>query len=647
MNFLNDWIPEHLLQILGWTLVHSLWQWMVISIVLWLGLRIFHNKTPQFKYLLALGTLSSGLVLALITLFYQGSIHSPSLSPSEAQSVGWVLLSEPAQSITFLQSTLIWVESQLPFLVNIWFFGAVLFLFRLFANLSAVRNLRQGSMPNANLELTNKLNQVAARLGINNKVELKITTDGLSPMAVGVLKPMVLFPAGLLFQMSPEQLEAILAHELAHIKRHDYLFNLMQSTLEILFFYHPCFWWTNQTVKELRENATDDLAIKAGVEPKVLAQALAEVLNFAQENSPELALAASKKRNPTLHRIKRMLGLPAQNYPQNPIISIPMLLSLVLAVGIFAHAESSNSNEFENQTPLVSLENPELEFVTLASKNPSIVRVDTTVKKERKVIIRDGDSAQEWTDDQGNHVVIRQRGNGNTFRYELKGDTLIVDGDTIVKGKKSMVFIDGVPHPDFDFDAMPEFDSLMMGMPTPPVPPFPADVPFEFFGDAEVFMLEPGQPMIFEFDGEGPGLFFFGDTTEMSPKERENWMKEKEERMQVWAERMEERAQRFQERWEENAEEREARMKAWEKEIEPKLKEFEKKMKAWQEAQEPKMQEFRMKMKEWEKTQEPKIEEFQRKFEAWQRENEQKMQEFQRELELEMEKLRQKQKDKN
>jgi hypothetical protein len=458
---------------------------------------------------------------------------------------------------------------------------------------------------------------------------------------------MVLFPAGLLFQMSSEQLEAILAHELAHIKRHDYLFNLIQSALEILFFYHPCFWWTNQTVKELRENATDDLAIKAGVEPKVLAQALAEVLNFTHENSPELALAASKKRNPTLHRIKRMLGLPAQNYPQNPIISIPMLLSLVLAVGIFAHAESSNSNEFENQTPLVSLENPELDFITLASKNPSIVRVDTTVKKERKVIIRDGDSAQEWTDDQGNHVVIRQSGKGNTFKYVLKGDTLIVEGDTIVKGKKSMVFIDGVPHPDFDFDAMPEFDSLMMGVPTPPVPPFPADFPFEFFGDAEVFMLEPGEPMIFEFDGEGPGMFFFGDTTEMSPKERESWIKEREERMQVWAERMEERAQRFQERWEESAEEREARMKAWEKQIEPKLKEFEKKMKAWQEAQEPKMQEFRMKMKEWEKTQEPKIEEFQRKFESWQRENEQKMQEFQRELEQEMEKLRQKQKDQN
>ena len=502
-------------------------------------------------------------------------------------------------------------------------------------------------MPNADLEFTNKLNQVAARLGIKNRVELKITTEGLSPMAVGVIKPIVLFPAGLLFQMCPEQLEAILAHELAHIKRHDYLFNLMQSTLEILFFYHPCFWWTNQTVKELRENATDDLAIKGGIEPKVLAQALAEVLNFAQENSPELALAASKRRNPTLHRIKRMLGLPAQNYPQNPIISIPMLLSLVLAVGIFAHAESSKPNEFEDQIPLVSLENPELDFITFTSENPSLIRVDTTVKKERKVIISDGNSTQEWTDDQGNHVVITQKGNGNTFRYELKSDTLIVEGDTIIKGKKSMVFIDGMPHLDFDFESMPEFDSLMMGSGTPPFPPFPDGFPFEFFGDADFFMFESGEPMMFEFDGEGPGSFFFGDTTEMSPGERENWIKEKEEKMQVWAERMEERAQRFQQRWEENAEEREARMKAWEKEIEPKLNEWEEKMKAWKEAQEPKMQEFRMKMKEWEKTQEPKIEEFRRKLEQWQRENEQKMQEFQRELEQEMEKLRQMQKDKN
>src|SRR5690606_17121582 len=344
MKFLIDWIPENFLQAMGWTLVHSLWQLVLIACVLWVVLKLSRRSKPAFKYGLAVGALVVSLVLSIGTFVYEYqplSITSSSLSVRELQiisSSSSILQTEAGIDYGVGRASL-WVEQNIPLLVNFWFLGALLFLFRMVNSLSEIRNLRRSSRSADDFQLRKTLYRLAAKMGISTHVQLRISNSGVSPLTFGVLKPVILFPAGLLFQLSPAQLEAIIAHELAHVKRNDYLANLLLSGLEVIFFYHPCYWWMNATVKELRENAADDLVMKAGVEPKTLATSLAEVLNFAKQNPPELALAAGKHRNPTLQRIKRILGYPAQNYPQTPIISIPMLLTLFLSVGLLASAQ--------------------------------------------------------------------------------------------------------------------------------------------------------------------------------------------------------------------------------------------------------------------------------------------------------------------
>ncbi|SHO61490.1 M56 family metallopeptidase [Algoriphagus zhangzhouensis] len=686
MNLLNDWISENLLQALGWTLVHSIWQLVIIAAFLWLSLKIFSKRSPDFKYKIALGALGLSFVAASATLIYELSIL-PSSSGAAVAFENWTqpfFVEGPAESQSFVESLINWIEIQLPLLVNFWFVGAVLFLFRLFNSLSEIKGLKNTSTPCEQVDLLKKLEEISSRFGISKAVQLKVTHHGLSPVTFGFLKPIILIPAGLIFHLSPAQLEAIIAHELAHVKRNDYLINLIQSSLEVVFFYHPCFWWINQTVKELRENAADDLAVSTGIAPKVLAYSLAEVLNFAQQNPPELALAAGKKRNPTLNRIKRIMGMPAQTYPQNPIISIPMLLTLIFSAGLIASAQQDAPTLDEAFALDVTLENPDLGYLDPVKKKAAIVSITQTdtVKKEKKVIHVEGEEPMIWSTEDGDTYVIKG-GEKGKYEYRIKGDTLISGKDTVIlKGNSAFFFKNG---PDFNFSTMPtlelaEAPEMEFFMEAPEMEFEMAPMPEMNFEMAPVptveFEMAPMPPIEFEgMDGfwefeDMDWSEFHQDTVGMTKAEKEKWkkdmklraaeierkaeewkrnfepkMKEFEAKMKAWEKENEPRMKEFEAKmkaWEKANEpkmkEFEEKMKAWEKENEPRMKEWEAKMKSWQEAQEPKMKEFEAKMKAWQESQQPKIEEFQRKMEVWQKENAEKLDEFRKKVEAEFKK---------
>ena len=633
MRLLNEWIPDELLTALGWTLVHSLWQLILVAGMLWVVLRLLKKSSPALKYGLAVGALVFSLLLTVGTFSFQWSKSDlgRDLTPAEVK----FLLSQPDMMIqeanleSRIDQAVIWIESNLPVLVNFWFFGALLFLFRLLNSLSEIRGLRKSAQLITDFEVQKTTYRLVGRLGISRHVELRISEMAHSPLTFGTIKPVILLPAALIFHLSPAQLEAIIAHELAHVKRNDYLSNLLLSGLEILFFFHPCYWWMSQTVKELRENAADDLALKAGIQPKALATGLAEVLNFAKQNPPELALTAGKKRNPTLLRIKRMLGYQTENYPQTPIISIPMLLTLFLSAGLMASAQQD--------APKSELTSGKKNLAIQSVYESTLLDTIPQTKFHRVSI----------TTDEG-------------VSYYIIGDKMISGKDTLVLSEKIKVAMDNLER--FDAENMPElvmtdapqFDDQWIA-PIPdydldiPLPPDPIEPPFESF----------------EFEFLSPLNFSFGDTSKMNKEERESWRKEIESIAKEGASRAERMSKEWEKKWRENESVRREKMGEWEakfqQEFQPKLKEFEQKMKAWQEvnepkikefeskikewqaAQEPKMREWETKMKEWEKMQQPKMEEFNRKMEVWQKEHQVKMEEFQKLLQEEF----QKGKDKN
>lgn len=641
MKLLNDWIPDELLKALGWTLVHSIWQLILVAALLWLLLKITKKSTPALKYGIAVGALVLSFLLVFGTFLIQGAqmASNPELKVERAE-LGWLFQDQVLQELTWeimLAKATFWIESNLAVLVNFWFFGALLFLFRLVNSLSEIRILRKNAVLVDDFEVSKMAFRLVGKMGIRKEVDIRTSAYAQSPLTFGTIKPVILLPAALIFHLSPAQLEAIIAHELAHVKRNDYLSNLLLSGLEILFFFHPCYWWMSQTVKELRENAADDLALKAGIQPKVLATSLAEVLNFAKQNPPELALAASKKRNPTLLRIKRMLGYQTENYPQTPIISIPMLLTLFLSAGLMASAQQD--------APKSELKRGEKNLAMQPSQ-PNVPVWDTIPPLKWQTSKIEDHRFSITTDD------------GKT--YHIIGDKMISGKDTLVLSPKIKVELDKLMQ--FDAEEMPELiipdapelqDDWMAPIPDfdldIPLPPDPLEPPFEMF----------------DFENLSSWNFSFGDTSKMTKEERERSRKEIDSLTKEAANQAERMSKEWEKKWRENESVRREKMAEWEakfqQEFQPKLKEFEQKMKAWQEAneprikefeskikdwqatQEPKMKEFEQKMKEWEAAQKPKMEEFQRKMEAWQKEHQVKMEEFQKLLQEEF----QKEKDKN
>ncbi|WP_339758000.1 M56 family metallopeptidase [Algoriphagus aquimarinus] len=637
MNLLNDWVPESLLYAMGWTLVHSLWQLVLIGAALWLMLKVFHKNSPNFKYNLALGSLGVSLLFAVATFIYEFSSFSPTPLVDRIAFEGMVL-SQVQSSASFGIESLInqsinWIEGQLPLLVNFWFLGALLFLFRLVNSLSEIRTLRKSSSDPQDFQLEKMLYRLMGKMNVSRNVEIRLTSYGVSPVTFGYLKPIILIPSALILQLAPVQLEAIIAHELAHVKRNDYLSNLLQSALEVLFFYHPCYWWMNQTVKELRENAADDVAVKAGVAPKELAYSLAEVLNFAKQNPPELALAAAKKRNPTLQRIKRILGHPAQTYPQNPIISIPMLLTLLLSAGLMATAQQDVSVSVENAKPVAVNVNTNLNPVVEVQKNANVnLDVNTNVNVTVDTIISKSDT------------VIVKNSNKRSYVYSHNGETIILE---------DMPALELTPMPPFPAESMaPVMDFVMASA---PVMDFAmAPVPGFEMGSMPAMDFDMGAMPIMDFKISPPVFdysfysFSSKDTINMSKSEKENWVKDMEKRADEYAKKMENwessmkpqmeayeaKMAEWQKAYEPKMEAYEEKMKAWQKEMEPKMKEFEQKMEAWQKTQEPKLKEFEAKMKAWQDANEPKMKDYEAKMKAWEKEMKPKMEEYERKMEI-------------
>ncbi len=659
MNLLNDWVSESLLYAMGWTLVHSLWQLVILGTGLWLMLKMFRKNSSAFKYNLGLAALGLTILAAFGTFIYELSSFSPTPLFERINSAF-----VPAQTLEasssigleeFIYMAVGWIELQLPLLVNVWFLGALLFLFRLFNSLSEVRTLRKSSSDPQDFQLEKMLYRLMGKMNVSKNVDLRLTSYGVSPITFGYLKPIILIPSALILQLTPVQLEAIIAHELAHVKRNDYLINLFQSALEVLFFYHPCYWWMNQTVKELRENAADDLAVKVGVAPKELAYSLAEVLNFAKQNPPELALAAGKRRNPTLQRIKRILGHPAQTYPQNPIISIPMLLTLLLSAGLMATAQQDVAVSVEKtKSKSVTADVIQLVDVPVVSDMQAenayrmYINIDTIISK-------------------GDTVLVKKSGKKTSYTHIHNGDTLFLE---------DLPILDLAPVPPFPAEAMaPVMDFAMapvapMDFGMAPIPGFDMGaLPAMDFDmgtmPAMDFMISP--PIAFAFDASS---FSPKDTINMTKAEKEKWLNDMAKHASEYAKKMEdwERAMKpkleafetkmaewqkanepkmeayeekmveWQKAMEPKMKEFEMKMEAWQKTQEPKLKEFEAKMKAWQDSNEPKMKEYQEKMKDWEKEMQPKMEEFQRKMEIWHKENAAKIEEYQKKLEQELKK---------
>lgn len=315
---------------LGLALLHALWQGLAIGALAALALRTLRHASPQARYATACAALATCVLWPALTLWR--------LAPSTASLTAANTYAADHPDTASAQIDLVAhagaLDSVLPWLVALWACGAALMLLRTAVGLRWVADLRRRAQRVVEGEWAQRMQALSRRFGLGD-VPLAVFDGDGGPLVAGLWRPMVFVPASLLAKMPPELLEALLAHELAHIRRHDYLANLLQRAAEALLFFHPVVWWLSRRIRQERELVADDLAASVLGEPKRLALALAELDQTL--SLPNLAQAAHGGQ--LMSRIRSLL------HPRHASTrgALPLGVLAVACIGCLAYAQSSRT----------------------------------------------------------------------------------------------------------------------------------------------------------------------------------------------------------------------------------------------------------------------------------------------------------------
>jgi uncharacterized protein (TIGR03435 family) len=335
----SEWVLR-----LGWTLVHFLWQGAAIAGVYAVARRAFASRSANARYLLACMALTVMIAAPAITWLslapaadlpdpvYRIQSTPPAASPRAA------VLADVDPGIVSSR-----VVNVLPWVVMVWMAGATAFGIRLAFGCALARNMRSRQARPAPPEWQHALDCLRARVGVSRPVQLIVSGLVDAPAVVGWWKPVVLAPVGALAGLSPEGVEAVLAHELAHIRRNDYLVGVAQRAAEALLFYHPAVWWVSGQIRAERELCCDDIALACGADAFTYARALAQL---EAGRRPALGFAMSASGGSLARRIARLLG---RTRPQETSAApgVLTLVALLVAVGYGMYAQSDARPAFQ------------------------------------------------------------------------------------------------------------------------------------------------------------------------------------------------------------------------------------------------------------------------------------------------------------
>ncbi len=388
---------------LGWVLVHSLWQFATIALSGGVSAGMFRQAASSVRYAVWVVALGLSVAVPVATWFVlpveapaadtvvtqtddaavpprplEPVIGAPSLpldislaaegtsEPTETpgQSVmASAPLVEAAPVLTWSERITALLHPWMTWIVAGWCVGVVLCSLRPLLGWHTLWRLRTIGVAPVSDDLHAALRRVSERLRLSQTVQVWQSTLAQVPVVVGYLRPVILLPVSLLTNMPPAQLEAILAHELAHIRRHDFVVNLLQTLVETLFFYHPAVWWLSRQIRVEREHCCDDLAVAALGNRMEYGRALLAIEELRGERT---LLALGVHDGSLLSRIRRIAGFHTERTESSPwlgIILLTCLIGIVTSVSVLgwtapaendpdpvAEAAIADKNETEKAT---------------------------------------------------------------------------------------------------------------------------------------------------------------------------------------------------------------------------------------------------------------------------------------------------------
>jgi bla regulator protein BlaR1 len=314
-------------QVLGITIIHSLWQGLLIYFLLKVVLMLVRNLSSAEKYMLAVSSLLAITVWFGYTLVSEIQVYDWLAQPENLTNMP-LLLELPANLHNLkVQTTRYYysIEGYLPYITVLYIAGLMLNAGRIVLARRKINTIRQTM--SLDVQLQRQINRFAQKFEITKKVKVALSRLVDVPCIVGYAKPVILLPFTLSTYLEANEIEAILMHELAHIKRNDYLINLAQQVVTTLLFFNPCVLLINKIIGEERENSCDDMVVDATQNPVIYAKALFK-LEQNRQNELQLALAVTGKKYHLLNRIERIMKTKKQTTSIRPTLVAMLVLSL-------------------------------------------------------------------------------------------------------------------------------------------------------------------------------------------------------------------------------------------------------------------------------------------------------------------------------
>ncbi|HTE29380.1 MAG TPA: M56 family metallopeptidase [Chryseolinea sp.] len=502
------------MQALGWTLVNSLWQGLLCSMVVILAVRCLPSQKSSIRYLIATGGLILLSVVSIVTFLYISQAippHQASLSPAP-DTVSYTFIAGKDVSIApYFNAVTNLLQTNLDLIVMAWLIGALFFSLRVISGYLYIKRIRAGALY---LEAAwqDHIQALANRLGINRSIGLAESLWIQAPVVIGYIKPMILLPVGMLSGLSADQLESILIHELVHIRRSDYIINIIQSMIEALFFFNPWVWMLSSIIRREREHCCDDMVVEVYGDPLAYARALA-TLEEAKLSRAGLALSLAENKNQLLNRIKRIMEKSVQRYSGREKV-IPVVL---LVLGLMCAS-----------------------WLTIQSERDNVVTVQGSVTHNDFI-------AQDTSKKSRTFHYSRKQHSDPNENGEISEESL----DDSSYDDDVTFYIDAMP----EVAPLPEVEEMDFHFAMPDVPPIP---------DMDLEMLEMPVPPTFDF---APMDFAFGYSFDGDTLHPHTWTNARD-----WEDFGKEFEKNFKEKFSDFYEKHEEDMKKIMEEVEEKFK---------------------------------------------------------------------------
>ena len=380
-------IPDTILRAVCWTLLHSLWQGLIVALLAGIIMVLTKRSSSSLRYNLLCGLLFLFLAASGFTFFFQlktGVNEPPAISavtPIVNNGQPALVPDKPktAPAVTHtlqtgIDSLIQYFNAHAALIVLIWF---IVFLARFVQLLSGVvytQRIRHYKTSAAPAHWQARFAELLNKLQLSRPVLLLESALIKVPVVVGFLKPVILVPVGMLTHIAPDQVESILLHELAHIRRQDYLLNLVQNLSDTLFFFNPAMIWISSLIRAERENCCDDIAIRETRSRRRLIEALVSFHEY-EKTAAGYALSFAAKENQVVRRVKRIVH--KTNHSLHAGERVLLMGGLLILSAAFITINSSRADA-SRKAPLASAAAPATAEATTGATTKTAVRAVLT-----------------------------------------------------------------------------------------------------------------------------------------------------------------------------------------------------------------------------------------------------------------------------